>query len=175
MTLRQAQRPIDPNPERSLSLLKGAKGAKGAFDRLRHQNFVSAQRSASIKKRGKMRNLICIVCPIGCALDIDDSKEPDKLLVTGNKCQRGIVYATEEIRAPKRVVTATAQINENNTNISIRRVPVKTVSPCPKEKIPALLQEIYKLNVKLPVKTGDILISNCLGEGINVVATRTIN
>ena len=117
-----------------------------------------------------MRNLTCIVCPIGCSLDVDT----DNLSVTGNRCPRGAVYAREEIRAPKRVVTATCRI-EGEAKGAVRRIPVKTVSPCPREMIPALLQEIYKANITLPVKAGDIIITGWKDTGIDVAATRTVN
>jgi CxxC motif-containing protein len=119
-----------------------------------------------------MRSLTCIVCPIGCSLDVEEnSSEPGNLSVTGNRCPRGADYAREEIRAPKRVVTATCRI-EGEAG-SVRRVPVKTSSPCPRERIPALLDDIYKTTVSLPVKAGDVLIAGWKGEGIDVVATRT--
>jgi len=130
-----------------------------------------------------MRNLTCIVCPVGCSLEIDDSKGLENLSVTGNKCSRGKEYAIEEIRAPKRTVTATAQIaaiqnaadtNSGGSALSINRVPVKTTLPCLREKIPALLEDIYKVKVTLPVKMGDVLISNWNGENFDVIATRTI-
>jgi CxxC motif-containing protein len=114
-----------------------------------------------------MRNLTCIVCPIGCSLDVYDSSE--NLSVTGNRCPRGAAYALEEIRAPKRTVTATCQI----TAETVRRIPVKTASPCPREKIPSLLKDIYKLKIDIPVKAGDVIIKDWNGEGIDVVATRT--
>ena len=112
-----------------------------------------------------MKNLTCIVCPIGCSLDIEDD------LVTGNRCPRGAAYALEEIRAPKRVVTATCRIEGEAGDV--RRVPVKTSCPCPKEKITALLHDIYKTRVKIPVRAGDVVISGWQGERIDVVATRT--
>jgi len=122
-----------------------------------------------------MRKLTCIVCPIGCSLEVEEdaSAPEDNLSVTGNRCPRGAVYAREEIRAPKRIVTATCKI-EGDAEHSVRRVPVKTVSPCPREKISALLDDIYKLKITLPVKAGDILIADWKGEGIDVAATRTI-
>jgi CxxC motif-containing protein len=116
-----------------------------------------------------MRNLTCIVCPIGCSLDVDEASE--NLSVTGNRCPRGAAYALEEIRAPKRTVTATCQIAEESA--SIRRIPVKTASPCPREKITSLLKDIYKLEINVPVKAGDVLIKDWNGDGIDVVATRT--
>ena len=121
-----------------------------------------------------MRNLICIVCPMGCSLEVDDSGGKDALYVTGNKCQRGKDYAVEEIRAPKRVVTATCAINGQARVSSIKRVPVKTATPCPKEKISALLQDIYKVKITLPVKMGDVVIADWNGSKIDIVAARTL-
>jgi CxxC motif-containing protein len=117
-----------------------------------------------------MKELTCIVCPIGCNLSIDETSR--ELSVTGNKCRRGVVYAQEEIRTPKRTVTATCRIDgEAGT---VRRVPVKTSSPCLREMIPALLDDIYKAKITLPVKVGDVVIPNWKNEGIDIVCTRTI-
>ena len=116
-----------------------------------------------------MKELTCIVCPVGCSLNVQESG--GNLSVTGNKCQRGVVYAREEIRAPKRIVTATCRIDGDAG--FVRRVPVKTVLPCLREKIPALLHDIYKTKVSLPVKAGDVIIADWMGEGIDIIATRT--
>jgi len=127
-----------------------------------------------------MRNLTCIVCPIGCSLDVEeDANSLENLSVTGNRCPRGEVYAFEEVRAPKRVVTAACRIEGESGSAgaaagSVRRVPVKTSAPCPREKIPALLRDIYKTTVSLPVKAGDIILAGWNGGEINVVATRTL-
>ena len=138
-----------------------------------------------------MVDLTCIVCPIGCSLSVEEGTAGSgglELVVKGNKCPRGSAYAQEEVRAPKRTVTATCAISCEGgstycgghahdslaaTGRALRRIPVKTSSPCPKEKIPALIADIYHIKVKLPVKAGDVVISNWNGEGINVVATRT--
>jgi len=122
-----------------------------------------------------MRSLTCIVCPIGCSLDVEeDANSDENMSVTGNRCPRGEVYAREEIRAPKRVVTATCRIEgEVGSASSVRRVPVKTASPCPRERIPALLHDIYKIRLALPVRAGDVIIADWKGENIDVVATRT--
>jgi len=125
---------------------------------------------------------------MGCSLNVsagaynnEVSSVSEELSITGNKCPRGIAYALEEIRAPKRTVTATMMLKQSNgdsqaeLNISVRRIPVKTSSPCLRENIPALLKDIYKMQITLPVKAGDVLINNWNGEGIDVVATRTLD
>jgi CxxC motif-containing protein len=105
--------------------------------------------------------------------------------VSGNRCKRGAVYAQEEIRAPKRTVTATCAIAEDpagsvpdalkgRSEYAPRRIPVKTTSPCPRERINELLGDIYRLSIKLPVKAGDPLIEDWRGTGIKVVAVRDL-
>lgn len=151
-----------------------------------------------------MRALTCIVCPIGCALTVDEA-EDGRLTVTGNRCPRGAVYAQEEIIAPKRVVTATirlgppgvcrdegdngdraqddggdgdrAQRNRMRRHgmCDPRRLPVKSSIPCPKERIDELLADIYATKIDAPVKRGDLVISNWKGSGIDVVAVRALD
>ena len=52
-----------------------------------------------------MKELICIVCPKGCHLKIDES-----LNVTGNGCNRGIEYGINELTNPTRMVTSTVVV-----------------------------------------------------------------
>jgi CxxC motif-containing protein len=123
---------------------------------------------------------------MGCSLSVEEGETgPDGfplLTVTGNRCPRGVVYAQEEIRSPKRVVTATCGIAGEGPAgpapgrlSGPRRVPVKTSGPCPRERIDALLQEIYQTKVKLPVKTGDKILPNWGGLGFDVVAVRGLD
>ncbi|MDR0637097.1 MAG: DUF1667 domain-containing protein [Treponema sp.] len=120
-----------------------------------------------------MRSLTCIVCPIGCALSVEEGPEA-ALSISGNRCPRGVVYAQEEIRVPKRVVTATCGIASPALDSGPRRVPVKTQQACPRERINDLLADIYKTRVRLPVKTGEAVITDWKGSGINVVAVRSL-
>ena len=43
-----------------------------------------------------MKKLICIICPRGCPLEIDEST----LEVRGNSCPRGKIYAESELTQP---------------------------------------------------------------------------
>ena len=139
-----------------------------------------------------MHELTCIVCPIGCSLLVEISENENRSVpnaaftVKGNRCKRGAVYAQEEIRAPKRVVTATVAIDSpaeehfldtysatRHHNLTApRRLPVKTSVPCPKDKINELLEDIYRLKIGLPVKTGQKLIEDWKGLNIDVIAVR---
>lgn len=118
-----------------------------------------------------MRELTCIVCPLGCRLTATEEASGE-IRTTGNRCPRGAAYAEEEIRAPKRVVTATCRLVPGGG--SIRRVPVRGTVPCPREYVDELLSDIYGLRVAPPVSRGDVLIADWKGRGIDVIATRTV-
>ncbi len=112
-----------------------------------------------------MRKMICIICPKGCHLEIDDNNN-----VTGNSCKRGEVYAINEVTCPKRTITSTVKVIKGKIN----RVPVTTTSPVEKSRIFDVMNEINKTCVSAPVKINDIIIKNVLGLGVDIKATRDI-
>ena len=101
--------------------------------------------------------LICIKCPRGCELNIDGEN------ITGNQCVRGIDYAKEELTCPQRIVTALLKTKDGI-------IPVKTNKEVPKDKIFDVVNEINKLTLN-NVQIGDVVISNCLGLGVDIIAT----
>jgi CxxC motif-containing protein len=129
---------------------------------------VSAQAEKQ-ESREPIREMICISCPIGCHLELylDDD---ENLRVEGNRCPRGEEYAREEYFAPKRVVTATARTESEQ----YPRVPVRTDKPLPAELMDALLEEVYRMRVPVPVQRGDVLIEDYQGTGVNLTASLTI-
>jgi CxxC motif-containing protein len=114
------------------------------------------------------KELICICCPQGCRLTVSD--ESGELTVTGNTCKRGIEYGKTEATAPTRVITTTVAV----TGSSWCRLPVKTAGGVPKSKIFDCMDAINQVTVQAPVHTGDVVLSNILGTGVDVVAARTI-
>lgn len=115
------------------------------------------------------KEYICIACPVGCHLTLEENSEGD-IKVTGNKCIRGDNYAREEFSEPKRVVTATCSSGRDNCG----RIPVKTNKPILKEHIDSLLKEIYSIKIDNSVKRGMILIKNYRDTGVDVVATGSL-
>ena len=113
-----------------------------------------------------MKELICITCPRGCHLSVDDN-----LNVTGNMCPRGAMYAKAELTHPVRMVTSSVYV-DSKTEV---RLPVKTKEPIPKELIFDVMEEIYKVRVKAPIKIGDVVIKNVLGSGVDIIATKNID
>jgi CxxC motif-containing protein len=53
--------------------------------------------------------------------------------------------------------------------------PVKTDKPIPRHLISDCMREINQCAVKAPVRVGDIVISNVLNTGANIVITANIN
>lgn len=116
-----------------------------------------------------MKELTCIGCPMGCGLKVEIRGE--EILVSGNQCKRGEKYARNEILHPVRSVTSTVSIIGG----SIPRLSVRTAQDVPKDRIFACMEEIRKLQVHAPVRIGDVLIQNCAGTGVDIVATKDID
>ena len=114
-----------------------------------------------------MTELICITCPKGCHLLVD---EENGYTVTGNACPRGAEYGKNELLHPVRVVTSTVRLEGG----ACARLPVKTDRPVPKSEIFAVMQVLDTVTAQSPVKVGDILVSGVCGTDANIVATKTV-
>ncbi len=115
-----------------------------------------------------MKEFICINCPMGCNLIVDDS-DLNNIKVTGNTCKRGETYGINEVLHPKRVVTSVIRIDNRKEVLS-----VKTNDGIPKEKIFEVLDLLKETEAHAPVNIGDVIISDILGTGVSLVATKNI-
>jgi CxxC motif-containing protein/NADPH-dependent 2,4-dienoyl-CoA reductase/sulfur reductase-like enzyme len=109
--------------------------------------------------------LICIVCPKGCHLQIAGNSN---FAVTGNNCERGTEYGIREITNPTRVITSTVCVEGG----AIARMPVKTDKTIPKSKIFEAMKLLDELEMKSPIKLGDVVVSDICGTGANFISTR---
>ena len=114
-----------------------------------------------------MKELICIVCPRGCHLRVD---EENGYAVTGNTCPRGAEYGRNEVTHPTRVLTSTVRIS----GAAYRRCPVRTAQPIPKEKLPEVMQALNTVSLASPVKPGDVALANAANTGVNVIVTKSM-
>lgn len=114
-----------------------------------------------------MKNLICIVCPKGCHLSVDDE---NGYKVTGNSCPRGAEYGKTELIDPRRIITSTVRL----TAETARRVPVKTLQSIPKSRIMDVMRALESVDVKAPVSSGDVVLKDAAGLGVDIVATKTV-
>ena len=115
------------------------------------------------------RELICIVCPKGCKLEVK-IKEEGEILVSGNHCLRGEEYGRKEVTSPTRVVTTTIKINNRKKG----QIPCKTKGEVPKDKVWDVIQEIKNLRIDAPVFIGEVLVENIAQTGVALIATWTL-
>ncbi len=117
----------------------------------------------------EVRNLICIGCPMGCPLTV--TLDGDDIRVTGNTCPRGADYAKKEVLSPTRIVTSTVRVHGG----TIARASVKTKSDIPKSKIFDVMNEIKSKQVEAPVVMGQVIIADCAGTGVDIIATKSVS
>ena len=114
-----------------------------------------------------MKELICIVCPRGCRLVVDEEND---YATAGNACPRGEQYAREEVSRPVRMVTSTVPVRGGE----IPRVSVKTAAAVPKEAVFAVMAQIHTLTLDAPVQAGQVLLPDIAAPGVPLVATKTV-
>lgn len=112
------------------------------------------------------KSLVCVSCPLGCPIEVE-MENGEVISVTGNTCKRGELYARTEMTHPVRSLTSTVKVEGGIHPV----VPVKSASPVPKEKMLDCMKVINSVTVKAPVKIGDVVITDILGTGVNIVAT----
>ena len=112
------------------------------------------------------RQMTCIICPRGCALEAE--LQGEQVTVTGNACPRGAEYAVNECLHPVRTVTTTVRV----TNREDTMVSVKTRTPVAKEDMARVVSLLRKLTVEAPVTVGQIVAENICGS--TIVVTKNI-
>jgi len=81
------------------------------------------------------KNVVCVQCPIGCKIKVELTEDGHIKSITGNRCPRGVEYAKDEIKDPKRVVPTSIRV----LNGELPLASVKTDKPIPKRFIPELV------------------------------------
>lgn len=115
-----------------------------------------------------MKELVCIVCPNSCTLKIEETE--NGIQVSGNKCKRGVAFATDEMTAPKRTIASTVKTSFDGVPV----LPVRVSAEIPKDKIFDVMAEINKVTLKKRVSRGGVVIKNVLDLGVDVIATSDI-
>lgn len=116
-----------------------------------------------------VKKINCIVCPLSCVgeVTIEDGKIKE---ITGFTCDRGNKYGEEEVTFPKRTLTTTVKVDGGELPL----LPVVSKTPLPKDKVMDCARYLSTVSVKAPVAEGDIVCSNILGLGVDIVATRDL-
>lgn len=114
------------------------------------------------------RRITCVNCPLGCRITVEPG--PERLTVSGHECKQGKEYALQEYADPRRSLTGTVRVE----NGFLKRLPVKTASPIPRDMVAAAARALDNVTVRAPVKCGTVIARNLAGSGVNIVATRDL-
>lgn len=117
-----------------------------------------------------MREMTCIVCPMGCRLELVFNQKDEVIEVKGNRCRRGEDYAKKEYSNPERLVTTTVKIE----GAIHRRLPVVTSQPVPASKILEVIEAKKQVIVKAPVHKDDVVLQNVCGLNVDLIASRSM-
>ena len=111
---------------------------------------------------------LCIGCPLGCRLEVEEDTAGDIVEIRGASCRKGDRYAAQEHTDPTRVLTSTVAIEGGLWP----RLPVKTAGEIPRDQVVAAARSLASVQVTAPVHLGDVVVDDLLGTGVAVVATR---
>ena len=112
------------------------------------------------------RELICIVCPRGCAMTVEGEK--DNLTVVGNACSKGKQYAIAECTHPTRTVTSIVRVSNRVDTMT----SVKTEAPVPKGRMLDVMALLHETSVQAPVAIGDTVLEDVFGT--RIIATKDV-
>ena len=117
----------------------------------------------------KTKNIICIVCPMGCLLtvSIDDR---GNITIKGNKCPRGYEYGLKEVTNPERPFFTVVKVKKGILPV----VSVKSTKPIPKDYIPKLMKFLSSIEIEAPIDIHSVIVKNPLGLDLDIVATRRV-
>jgi len=111
--------------------------------------------------------IVCIACPRGCrtVLTVEGA---EVLEIEGARCKRGREYVVQEYRNPVRILTTTVRIDGGGY------LPVRTRGEVPRDRVLEIAAALRRVTVRPPVAVGDVVQSDVLGTGVDVVATAPV-
>ena len=115
------------------------------------------------------KEIVCTVCPQGCRITAVGEGEVF-LSAEGYGCKRGLEYASGEYAHPVRILTTTVKIRGEESEL----LPVRSARPLPREAVFRCMDVIRSVEVTLPVKCYDVIVSDICGTGVDIVATKTV-
>lgn len=118
----------------------------------------------------RLTHYLCIGCPLGCRLEVEEDADGQIVEVRGFSCRKGKVFAEREHTDPRRMVTTTVGIE----GARWARLPVRTTTEVPKDRIRDVIEVLHPVTVRAPVEIGHVIVADVLGTGVDIVATRSL-
>jgi len=114
------------------------------------------------------KQMICIVCPNGCELEVTYK---DTITVKNALCSKGVEYARNELMNPVRNLTSTVKV----VGGVLPLVSVRSNKPVPKDKLIEIVQLLKTIELKAPVQFHQIVYKDVLSTGADIIATRQVD
>ncbi len=124
--------------------------------------------SDTVERPERVTTYLCIGCPLGCRLEVEENDEHDIVEVRGFSCKKGDRFARQEHVDPRRMVTTTVAIEGG----MVARLPVRTSDDVPKHLVREICRAARDVRSTVPVSMGDVVLADVLGTGIDLIATR---
>lgn len=116
------------------------------------------------------KEIVCIVCPRSCHIQVKNEGS-NVIHINGAGCKKGVEFVKNEIANPVRIFTGSVRVEDGN----FLQLSVKTSKAISKKYLHDLGEFTHKLKVQAPIKIGDKILENVLGEGIDLIATRNVD
>lgn len=118
----------------------------------------------------------CTTCPSECLLTVEVKRGADGAVaevysVAGNSCPRGDKFAHQELTCPMRVLTTTVAVSGGDEAL----LPVRTAEAIPLALHAQAMDLIRGLEVKAPIRIGDVVLKDLLGTSIDLIASMDID
>ena len=111
------------------------------------------------------KEIVCIVCPNGCRIRC--RQVAGEVQCEGQRCRRGVDYATAELTHPMRSLTTSIRTIFPDAPV----VSVRTDGEIEKSKLIDVAKALGQLIIDQRIKIGDIVAENICGTGVNVICT----
>ncbi|MDJ0665110.1 MAG: DUF1667 domain-containing protein [Acidimicrobiia bacterium] len=116
----------------------------------------------------KTTQYLCIGCPLGCRLEVDEGPVGDIVEIRGFSCRKGKTFAEREHTDPRRMITTTVGV----TGGLWARLPVHATEEMPKQLMWDVIEALRRVTVTAPISVGDVIVPGILGTDVDVVASR---
>jgi CxxC motif-containing protein len=114
------------------------------------------------------KHFVCVVCPVGCEIDV--VHDGGKIISMEGKCEKSEEFVIQELIEPMRILTTTVRIQGSRWPV----IPVRTDEAVPKRLFPRIMKQLRRTKLQAPVNMLDVVISDVLHTGANIIATRTM-
>jgi|GEM_PF-16240 len=116
------------------------------------------------------KEITCIICPVGCQTVVEMEGDQVKE-IKGASCTRGFEFIRQEAVCPVRILFTVVPIEGSS---SVKVLPVRSDKPIAKGLLDEAYRQLAFCKAKVPIQAGDVIVRDFLRQGVNIVASRTV-